>query len=196
MKPLILASTSPYRAELLHKLGLPFECVKPDFDENAKKNDLLKKQATPLQIAEALSRGKAKSILRDDAVIVAGDQLVDFNSEILGKSYDFEKAKLQLQKMRGKKHRLITAVTIKTSAGEQHLNHLTTLMMRNLSDIEIENYLNKDEPYDCAGSYKIEKSGLLLFSQIETDDFSAIQGLPLIWIAERLKELGYEFFTN
>ena len=196
MKPLILASTSPYRADLLKKLGIPFECIKPNFDEEAAKNELLKGQASPLIVAEALSRGKAKSLHRGDAVVIAGDQLVNFKSGILGKPHDFKTAKTQLQKMRGTQHQLITAVTIQTFETVIHLNHLTNLTMRNLSDSEIENYLKKDEPYDCAGSYKIEKSGLLLFSHIETDDFSAIQGLPLLWIAEKLKELGYEFFKT
>ncbi len=202
MKPLLLASTSPYRAELLKKLGIPFLTARPKYDEDRTKQQLLQAQATPLQIAESLSKGKAYSVRDKDtgkgseAVIIAGDQLVDFNTVILGKPHDFGAAKLQLQKMRGKSHQLITAVTILNAELEMHLNHITTLKMKDLSNTEIENYLKKDEPYDCAGSYKIEKSGLLLFSEISTDDFSAIQGLPLLWISARLKELGYEFFKN
>ena len=196
MKRLILASTSPYRADLLKKLGIPFESAKPNYDEDQEKNKLFQAEATPLLVAESLSKGKAYSVERIDATVIAGDQLVDFNNVILGKPNNFNGAKLQLQTMRGKTHRLITAVTVLTTEAEKHFNHITTLKMKDLSDTEIENYLKKDEPYDCAGGYKIEKSGLLLFSEITTDDFSAIQGLPLLWISERLKELGYEFFKS
>ena len=114
----------------------------------------------------------------------------------MGKPHTFEKARKQLQQLQGQTHQLITAVTLLSEDFERHLNHITYLTMRNLSDLEIDNYLKKDEPYDCAGSYKIEKHGIILFSEIKTDDFSAIQGLPLIWISNQLKELGYEFFQS
>lgn len=178
------------------KLGIPFRAVNPLLNEDEEKNKLLHLNSAPLMVAELLSKGKARSIVSQDGTVIAGDQLVDFNGEILGKPRDYAGAFLQLQKLRGKIHQLITAVTIKTTNAEFHLNHITTLKMKDLSSTEIENYLKKDEPYDCAGSYKIEKSGLVLFSQINTDDFSAIQGLPLLWISEKLKELGYEFFQN
>lgn len=196
MSPLILGSTSIYRAELLQKAGIAFTAVKPTFDEDTAKAELVKNHKSPLEIAEALSIGKAKSIDATNKTVIAGDQLVQFKNQILGKSKTFEKAFEQIKMLNGNTHQLITAVTICSGQKQFHLNHVTELTMKNLSDKEIENYLRKDEPYDCAGSYKIEKSGLILFDSIKTDDFSAIQGLPMIWITKKLKELGYEFFTN
>lgn len=196
MNKIILASTSIYRAELLQKVGLSFEAKKPTFDEDSAKADLLKNNKSPLQIAEALSKGKADSFDATHQTIIAGDQLVNFDSKILGKSKNFENAFKQLKMLSGNTHELITAVTILSGTKRFHLNHITSLKMKNLSNKEIEGYLKKDEPYDCAGSYKIEKSGLILFEDVKTDDFSAIQGLPMIWISKILKELGYEFFSN
>lgn len=196
MIPLILASTSIYRGELLQKTGIPFTAKKPVFDEDSAKAELVKIGKSPLELAEALSQGKAHSFDSSGKTIIAGDQLVNFNGLVLGKSGSFEKAFAQLKSMNGKTHELITAVTILSDNKKFHLNHFTLLTMKNLSDFEIENYLKKDQPYDCAGSYKIEKSGLILFDDVKTDDFSAIQGLPMIWISKKLKELGYEFFTH
>jgi len=196
MKPLILASTSIYRAELLQKVGIPFSAQKPIFDEDAAKAELVSLNKSPLELAEALSQGKAHSFSSDGRTIIAGDQLVDFNGQVLGKSGSFEKAFHQLKTLSGKSHNLITAVTILSDEHKFHINHLTTLTMKNLTDAEIVSYLKKDQPFDCAGSYKIEKHGLILFDEIKTDDFSAIQGLPMIWISKKLKELGYEFFIG
>ena len=197
MKPIILASTSKYRAQLLKKTGLLFRCEKPLFDEEVAKKELLNHQAPALEIAEKLSKGKAHSISEKlTCTVIAGDQLVHLENKIMGKSHNFEKAFRQLQTLRGREHQLITAVTILSAGQEWHLNHLTHLKMRNLSDTEIKNYLEKDQPYDCAGSYKIENHGIILFEEIKTDDFTAIQGLPLIWISKILTELGYEFFKN
>ncbi len=194
MKDLVLGSTSIYRADLIKKLGIPFKTVKPIFDEDAKKKILLEQKASPLEIAEALSKGKAKSITLNNLTVLAGDQVVRIDNVIFGKSYGFKNAFDQLKLMQGHTHDLITATTILTDDQEYHLNHITKLTMKKLTDTEITNYLNCDQPYDCAGSYKIEKSGIVLFDKIETDDFTAIQGIPLIWVTQILKELKYEFF--
>lgn len=196
MKDLVLASTSVYRSELLKKTGISFRTVKPLFDEDAHKKILLQNKATPLDIAEALSKGKAKSVELAQATILAGDQVVNVENKILGKSHRLEAAFDQLQILQGRTHELITAATILHDQNEYHINHVTRLTMKKLTDLEIKNYLNKDQPYDCAGSYKIEKSGIVLFDKIETDDFTAIQGIPMIWVTRILKELKYEFFQN
>ncbi len=196
MKKIILASTSKYRKQLLEKTGLAFTTEKPSYDEEKVKYQMLLDRRTPLEIAEALSKGKALSINANDRLIIAGDQLVHFNHGILGKAGTFEKAFNQLKQLNGQKHELITAVTIRTETEVLHLNHITQMYMKSLSDQELKNYLKKDEPYDAAGSYKIEESGLILFEKIESDDFSAIQGLPLLWITHQLKGLGYELFKN
>lgn len=200
MKNLILGSTSIYRAQLLQKLGIPFQAVKPLFDEDAAKTQALKEKLTPIAVAEKLSCGKAESLrplLKTETdVIIAGDQLVHFEQKIIGKSKNHEKAFEQLSQMQGKTHELITAVTLLSSKKTLHLNHITRLTMKKLSPTEITAYLHMDEPYDCAGSYKIENAGVALFSEIECNDFSAIQGLPLIWLSTQLKELGYELFKK
>lgn len=196
MKPIILGSTSVYRQQLLQKLGIKFTTLRPSFDEESAKISLIADQASPLQIAEALSRGKAQSINEPLALVITGDQLVQLDESILGKPKNFEKAFQQLKSLNGRQHQLITAVTMQLGAETRHLNHVTNLTMKNLNDLELEMYLKKDQPYDAAGSYKIEENGLILFSQIVTDDFSAIQGLPLIWISNQLKGMGYEFFKD
>ncbi|MBC7421312.1 MAG: septum formation protein Maf [Bdellovibrio sp.] len=196
MKKIVLASTSIYRKILLEKMGLEFSTEKPTFDEDAAKIQLLKNNKSPLEIAEALSKGKAQSIVAEGKLIIAGDQIVNLNGQMIGKAGSQDKAHQQLQQMNGQRHELITAVTLRTSEKIIHLNHITQLFMKNLSDNELKNYLKKDAPFDSAGSYKIEESGLLLFDKIETDDFSAIQGLPLIWISQQLKGMGYELFKR
>lgn len=196
MKQIVLASTSIYRKQLLEKTGWSFICEKPSFNEELAKNILLKSHHSPLEIAEALSRGKAESIAATDRLIIAGDQLVNLEGHILGKAGDFNAAFRQLKMMNGRSHQLITAVTIKTAEQTLHLNHLTELQMKDLTDSEISNYLEIDTPYDSSGSYKIESSGMLLFEKIETDDYSAIQGLPLHWLTQQLKGMGYELFKK
>lgn len=196
MKDLVLASTSVYRAELLRKTGIPFVTVKPQFNEDANKKILLQKKATSLEIAEALSKGKANSVISRTVTVLAGDQLVSFGDGILGKSNGFQAAFEQLKCLQGQTHELITAATILNDDNEYHINHITLLTMKKLTDTEIKNYLNRDQPFDCAGSYKIEKSGIVLFDKIETDDFTAIQGIPMIWVTRILKELKYEFFQT
>lgn len=200
MTSLILASTSVYRQQLLKKLGIPFTAERPPYDEDTAKQQALGRRLEPVQVAEWLSKGKGQS-LKDakketGLVIISGDQLVDFGGEIIGKSHSFENAFQQLHRMKNRTHRLITAVTLITDHEVRHLNHVTELKMKDLTDGEIAAYLHRDEPYDCAGSYKIEESGIALFSEIVTTDFTAIQGLPLLWISTQLKELGYELFKK
>ena len=200
MNSLILASTSIYRRQLLEKLGVPFTTEKPDYDEEAAKIKALTDFKSPAEVAETLSRGKAASLIQnkvgENCLVIAGDQLIDFKHEMIGKSKNQETAFQQLKKMNGETHELITAVTLMTSTETRHLNHVTRLTMKSLTDHEIQRYLLLDEPYDCAGSYKIEQSGIALFVQIESTDFTAIQGLPLLWVSQQLKELGYELFKK
>lgn len=198
MKKLILGSTSVYRKELMLKLGIPFETVKPSCDEDTLKKTLLAEGKSPLQVAESLAFAKAASLNNEfkSAVVIGGDQLVDFDGHIIGKSKTFEKAKEQLQAMAGRTHNLITSIAILHEDKKHTLNHISKMKMKKLTSTEIENYLRLDLPFDCAGSYKIERSGICLFEKIETDDFSAIQGMPMMWVSQKLKELGYELFTN
>lgn len=197
---LILASTSPYRKQLLAKLGLDFKCVKPELDEEELKDSLLKQNHSPLQIAESLSKAKCKAVYKQlndpQLVIIAGDQLVSFDNSILGKPHTADGAVSQLKQLNGQKHQLITAVSIFLNGKVLHKNHITHMHMKNLSNNEIKNYVSIDKPLDCAGSYKIEEHGITLFESIDCDDFTAIQGLPIMWLSNCLKENGYEFFKK
>lgn len=198
MKKLILGSTSVYRKELMLKLGIPFDTMKPSCDEDTLKKGLLAQNKSPLEVAEGLALAKAASLNKEfkHAVVIGGDQLVDFDGHIIGKSKTIEKAKEQLQSMSGRTHNLITSIAILHEEQKWTLNHISKMKMKKLTPQEIENYIRIDLPLDCAGSYKIERSGICLFEKIETDDFSAIQGLPMMWISQKLKEIGYELFTH
>ena len=196
---LVLASSSPYRRELLEKLGLSFETHAPDIDEEGLQRRLESENKTPKEIAEALSFEKANKValarMQDDELIIAGDQLVSFKNRILGKAGSLAGAALQLQELRGKTHELITSMTLLSKDRLESHTNVTRLKMKSLSDPEIQKYVERDQVTYCAGSYKIEKSGIALFEAIECEDFSAIQGIPLIWLSNRLKEYGYEFFN-
>ena len=188
MKQLILASTSVYRQELLKRLGLAFKAQAPGIDEDAEK----KKNFKPKELAEHLAQLKARALKNPDAVIIGGDQLVDFNGKILGKPGASAAAIEQLQAMSGKSHDLITAVCVASPEGEVMITDITRMTLRNLTRTEIERYVSQDQPLDCAGSYKIEKLGISLMEKIETEDFTAIQGLPFIKQAQVLREKGFQ----
>lgn len=192
MRPsLVLASTSPYRAELLQRLGLHFEALAPLCDEEALK--VLGED--PAQMALRLAHAKAMSLrsARADAFILGGDQLVDFEGQVLGKPGNVDKAVAQLMHMQGKTHRLLTAFALVCPNGDV-VTHLDThsLTLRSLSEPEIRRYVARDRPLDCAGSYKIEAGGIALCARIEGADFSAIMGLPLIALSDSLRARGFE----
>jgi len=195
---LILASTSPYRAALLKKSGVPFTAVRPTVNEEELKDQLLNEGATPLALAQALSQKKGESVWQqlDDSnsLVISGDQVVSLNGRLLGKPGSYENAFKQLQKLSGNIHQLITAITVFGPSGFENHVSVTELKMRKLADSELSRYLKLDTPYDCAGSYKIEENGIALFESIVSDDFTAIQGIPMIWLCNKLKEHNCEFF--
>jgi len=197
MQKIILASTSIYRKELLERIGLKFSICKPIVNEEKLKFDLLNDLKTPIEIAEELSWAKAWSIHADsNTTIIAGDQLVEFENQIIGKPLTTDLAIKQLMAFNGKTHKLITSVVIIKGHLKFNLNHISTLKMKKLTESEIKKYVQIDQPLDCAGSYKIEQCGIALFDEIKTDDFTAIQGLPLIWISQKLREMGHELFDK
>lgn len=185
--PLILASTSPYRKDLLTKLGFPFQVKAPLFDEERYKGTL----GSPLATAQFLARGKAESLQDPAACVIGSDQLVALGTEILGKPGTIERAADQLGRMSGKTHQLITAVALVYRGRRVEFVDVTKITLRQLSPAEIHEYVRLDQPLDCAGAYKIERNGIRLMEKIETQDFTAIQGLPLIELNLRLKELGW-----
>lgn len=186
---LILASTSPYRRALLERLGITFRCVAPAVAEAAIK-DL---ESSPRAIARRLARLKAHAVAADspEAVVIGGDQVVSLDGHPVGKPGDAEHAVEQLSAMSGRAHELITAVSVVHPFGECDHTDVSTLWMRPLRRAEIERYVAADRPYDCAGSYKLEQRGIVLFERIESDDHSAVTGLPLLALTTILRGLGF-----
>jgi septum formation protein len=187
--PLILASTSKYRGALLAQLGHPFEAISPGVDEDQLKS----KNYTPTQIATELAKLKALAVFnkRPEACVIGSDQVCVLNGELLSKPGSKENAILQLQKMQGIHHELITAVTILYPQGEINFHNRTLLFMRSLTLSEITRYVEEDLPLDCAGSYKLESKGIKLFEKIEMDDHTSIIGLPLIQLNNHLLKIGF-----
>ncbi len=185
-KQLILASTSKYRQELLSRLAYTFTATPPLIDEEKEKDPTL----APRALAEKLARMKAESLRSENAIVIGGDQLIAFEGRILGKAHTVENAVAQLQAMQGKSHELITAICVVAGTQVIPYTDITRMHMKKLSREQIEHYVQLDMPLDCAGSYKIEKHGIKLFDKIESQDFTAIQGLPLIELGKILENLG------
>ncbi len=190
MRKLLLASASPYRKAQLESLLIPFESSPPTTDEELLKKEL--GEISPEQLATKLARAKAESLKDQHNVVIGCDQLVEFQGQALGKPGNYDQAFQQLSKMQGRAHLLLTAVCV--LGGEK--NHIwcnrTKIRLKRLSPLQIKSYLLADQPYDCAGSYKIEKHGLSIIEDIITDDFTAIQGIPLIQLSKVLQDLKYE----
>lgn len=189
MPDLVLASTSRYRRELLARLGLPFRAVAPLCDEEA-----LKVPGTPPEaMARLLARAKAESLRAAElgAVIVGSDQICAAGDVILSKPRTAEKAEAQLALLAGREHVLVTAVAVAHPTGVIDLLDVTRLTMRPLTRDQIARYVAADAPLDCAGSYKLEARGIALFSRIDSEDHSAITGMPLIALTTALASLGF-----
>jgi septum formation protein len=186
---LVLASTSPYRRELLGRLGVPFRCRAPRVDEEAMKRDDLE----PRALAEHLALAKATSLCAEEphATIVGGDQLVACEGRILGKPGSVERAEEQLRALAGRAHELVTALVVWHRGRICAHTDVTTLWLRPLRHDEIRRYVAADRPLDCAGSYKLEARGITLFERIDARDHSAISGVPLMALTAILRELGY-----
>jgi len=186
--PLILASTSVYRRELLDRLGVPYQALPHRVDERAE----APVGRSPDEIALHLAFAKARSLADGSAHVLASDQLVDLDGTVLGKPGSEAAAIEQLRHMSGRTPRLLTAVALAHPDGRVETTlDLCRLTMRPLEDEEILRYVQADQPLDCAGSYKIERLGIALFSRIEGEDFTAITGLPLITVARLLRQAGY-----
>jgi septum formation protein len=175
---------------LLERLGLRFRAIAPICDES-----LLKAQEqNPVRLAERLAHDKAASVFKHDsgAAFIGGDQLVSFQGQVLGKPLTEERAIEQLLSLSGKAHELITAMVVMKASQVFSHTDVTKLHMRRLSRPEIERYVAKDGPLDCSGSYKIESQGIALFEKIESEDQTAISGLPLIALVSILRQIGFE----
>lgn len=189
MSRLLLASTSAYRRDLLARLRLPFEAVAPHVDESALAGE------SPATLAPRLARAKAQAVARleSGAVVIGSDQVADLDGRALGKPGRFETALQQLRDCAGRSVVFHTAVCVidGVRGAEHRFVDSTRVVFRALRDDEIERYLRAEQPYDCAGSFKCEGLGAVLFERIETIDPTALIGLPLIALAAALRDCGY-----
>jgi septum formation protein len=187
-RPVILGSTSRYRKELLSRLQIPFDTAAPDVDETPHPNESPKDLAMRL----ALAKAHAVALKNPQAVVIGSDQVADLEGEPLGKPGNHANATLQLQRMRGKTVIFQTALSVVclTTRFEKTDLAVVKVKFRDLSDSEIESYLLAEEPYDCSGSAKSEGLGIALLESIESDDPTALIGLPLIRTCLMLREAG------
>lgn len=187
-RSLILGSTSRYRRELLTRLALPFDVAAPDVDETPAQNEIPRELALRL----ALAKARAVAALNPDAVVIGSDQVADLAGQPLGKPGTHERATLQLQQMRGQAVVFQTAVAVVCQATGFEQVDLAPVQVRfrDLSDAEIERYLRAEQPYDCAGSAKSEGLGIALLDAIDSDDPTALIGLPLIRTCRMLRAAG------
>ncbi len=187
---LILGSTSRYRRELLERLRVPFDVVSPEVDETPLAGEAPQALASRL----ALAKAKAVGTLHPSAVVIGSDQVADLHGEPLGKPGSFERAVVQLQRMRGQTVVFQTAVSVVCLARQFEQTELAQIKVRfrDLSDAEIETYLHAEQPYDCAGSAKSEGLGIALLDAIDNDDPTALIGLPLIRTARLLRAAGID----
>lgn len=190
MRKLVLASTSRYRRELLERLELPFETDKPDTDETPLAGEA--PAETAIRLAEAKAR--AVAVRHPDALIIGSDQVASVGDERFGKPGTVERAILQLRQMSGKAIIFHTAVCL-LDTGTGHASTLcipTEVGFRTLSDEEIERYVAREMPLDCAGSAKSEALGITLLDHIRGDDPNALVGLPMIALCRLLREAGVQ----
>jgi septum formation protein len=182
---IVLASTSAFRRELLARLGLPFEIANPNVDETALNGE------TPEATALRLSEVKARAVVAQypGALIIGSDQVACLDAQVFGKPGSHENAVKQLQAMRGRSVNFITGLCLlNAKTGKAHLRNVPTLVtFRDLSDDEIENYLRREQPYNCAGSAKSEGLGIAVIAKMAGDDPNALIGMPLIALCDLLK---------
>ncbi len=192
-RTLILGSTSAYRRELLARLHLPFEVAAPDVDETPLAGE------APHALSERLAFAKARAVAVrfPQAVVIGSDQVADLNGLSLGKPGSHDKAVAQLHQMRGQTvvfHTAVAVVCLETGFEQRSLSAVS-VKFRDLSDEEIENYLHMEKPYDCAGSAKSEGLGIALLDAINSDDPTALIGLPLIRTCKMLRAAGIELLS-
>lgn len=187
---LILASTSRYRRELLQRLRLPFDMVAPDVDETPQSGE----RPADLALRLALAKARAVGAVEPDAVVIGSDQVADLDGVALGKPGTHERAVAQLQAMRSRRVVFQTAVAVVHArrSFEQTVLVPVAVRFRDFSDAQIERYLRLEQPYDCAGSAKCETLGITLVDAIESDDPTALVGLPLIGTCALLRAAGLD----
>ena len=187
-RKLILGSTSTYRRELMERLRIPFTVESPHVDETPHPGE----RPADLAVRLALAKARAVAARFPDQVVIGSDQVADLDGQSLGKPGTHERAIAQLQQMRGKTVIFQTAVAVvcEQSGFCQQSLAPVKVVFRDLTDQEIENYLQTEKPYDCAGSAKSEGLGIALLERIDNDDPTALVGLPLIRTSAMLRAAG------
>lgn len=189
-RPLVLGSTSVYRKDLLSRLGLPFEVVSPQVDETP----LVGESPRDLALRLALAKARAVAHMHPEAVVIGSDQVADLGGVPLGKPGTHERAVAQLTRMSGQTVVFQTAVAVVCLASGYAAVELApvSVKFRHLSADDIERYLQREQPYDCAGSAKSEGLGIALLERIDSDDPTALIGLPLIRTCHLLRSAGVD----
>lgn len=189
-RPLVLASTSPFRRMLLERLDLPFTSCAPQVDESARDDE------SPQELVRRLSEAKARAAVpaHPDALIIGSDQVAVVDGKAVGKPGDHAGAVRQLRNAAGKSVLFHTGLCLLNAAtGTVQLDVIPfEVTFRELSDRQIENYLRHDQPYGCAGSFRSEAMGIALFKRMSGDDPNTLMGLPLIRLIEMLEAEGVE----
>ncbi len=188
MPQIVLASTSPFRKAILEKLQIPFEINAPEVDESPQPDE------SPQHLVERLARAKALKVASayPDALIIGSDQVAVIDGLILGKPGTHEKAVHQLQQAAGRSVTFLTGLCLHNSKTGQYQSEVVpfTVVFRDLSGQQIENYLRSETPYNCAGSFKSEGLGIALFERLEGEDPNTLMGLPLIRLIRMLEKEG------
>ncbi len=191
MRTLVLASTSPYRLQLMRQLELSFHVAAPRYKENMDSSV----SAELLVKYQALQKAKSLAEKYDDALIIGSDQVfVDARHRVLGKPGTPEKAIEQLMEMQGRKHTFYTGLAIYDSGSGESLSEFDTfsVSMRKLSKEQIKRYVARENPVDCAGSFKIEGLGIALMEKMSGNDYNTLIGLPLILLVNMLSHFNVE----
>lgn len=185
---LILASTSPFRKSVLEKLGLPFDCHAPEVDEAPQPHE------TPAQLVERLSIAKAQAVAAhlQQGLVIGSDQVAVIDDEIIGKPGNHENAVAQLARASGKTVTFLTGLALVNAESGAIQAEVVPfkVVFRQLTQPQIANYLNAEQPYNCAGSFKSEGLGIALFDRLEGDDPNTLIGLPLIRLIRMLEKEG------
>ena len=190
MPQLILASTSPWRRELLARLGVDFEVVAPEVPEE----HLAGESPTDRALRLATAKAQAVSTRYPQALVLGSDQVAACGGEVLDKPGDARRCREQLQRLSGHTTHFYTAGVLLGARAALHLAHVdtTTVVFRELSAGEIDRYVAREQPFDCAGGFRVEALGIALFDCIESQDPTALIGLPLIWLAGALRAAGLQ----
>ena len=191
-RSVVLASTSPHRRDLMQRLAVPVLAVDPNLDESPYKALGLR----PADLVQQLSEAKARAVgsAHPEALIVGSDQCAEIDGRILGKPKTVEAARDQLSLLCGRGHRLLTGLCVldsRTGRCQLHLDE-HVLHMRPLTRAQIERYVERDRPMDCAGGYRIEASGMTLFEHIDGQDYTAVIGLPMMRLVTMLLQAGLD----